>query len=151
MLGFVPRKHDDRDTDYVTAREHQLIETSTAVPSKGQSAVLQHVCSFKSLILAHAQLFSLLILQKKKRKEKKNTRAFFVCTTHLGGKYNLHYLRRKLHVCEYWGSCTGRNFKGLHVIDQRVSASHEPVFVLCKRNFRTIVSSPIIVRSLFRI
>lgn len=43
----------------------------------------------------------------------------------------------KLHQWDYWGSCTRRNLKGLHVIDQKVPASYEPSLFVANGDFPT--------------
>lgn len=48
-----------------------------------------------------------------------------LCVMHLQEKICIICVG-KLHLWDYWGSCTGRNLKGLHVIDQWVPASYEP-------------------------
>lgn len=55
--------------------------------------------SFKGLLLAHAQLLSLLNFFGEKKK--KNNKSILCMCDAFEGEYNLQYLRRKLHVYEH--------------------------------------------------
>lgn len=75
--------------------------------------------------------------------------SLYVCNT-FAGEWNERKICGicigKLHQWDHWGSCTQRNLKGLHVIDQRVPSCLEPslfvvngVFELRARNFNVAV------------
>lgn len=60
-----------------------------------------------------------------------------MCAMHLQERKICIICVGKLHQWDYWGSCTHRNLKGLHVIDQRVPASYEPSLFVANGDFPT--------------